>query len=111
MSSDREKAERDDHAVVQSVVLDVLRRRAAGTSVPDDEVIASRPDLADLLRIELAKLQQICAAGNGAKNAARGHASTSDMQAVQTPGEFQVRCPHCREFFQASRETPVAEII
>ena len=92
MASDRETNENDQRATVQSVVLDVLRRRAAGESLPDDEVVASRPDLANLLRAELAKLQQICAAGNGEDDSLRVSASTADMRSIQTPGEFQVRC-------------------
>src|SRR5687768_3337403 len=103
MASVGETAVRDDGAVVQSVVLDVLRRRAAGESLSDEQVIASRPELANQLWVELAKLRQICAAGNGA-NVIRVGASTQDMRAAGTPGMFQVRCPHCREFFQASRD-------
>jgi tetratricopeptide (TPR) repeat protein/tRNA A-37 threonylcarbamoyl transferase component Bud32 len=99
----------DVRALVQSVVLDVLRRRAAGESLPDEQVIASRPELADHLRVELSKLRQICEAGNGVKKISAA-ASTVGMGLDPTPGTFQVRCPHCREFFQASRDTPVAEI-
>jgi hypothetical protein len=38
-------------AAVQSVVLDVLRRRAAGEPLSDDEVIASRPELAEVHQV------------------------------------------------------------
>jgi tetratricopeptide (TPR) repeat protein/tRNA A-37 threonylcarbamoyl transferase component Bud32 len=110
MVGNSESDVRDVRAVVQSVVLDVLRRRAAGESLPDEQVIASRPEFADQLRVELSKLQQICAAGNGVEKI-RVEASTAGMGMDPTPGTFQVRCPHCREFFQASRDTPAAEIV
>jgi tetratricopeptide (TPR) repeat protein/tRNA A-37 threonylcarbamoyl transferase component Bud32 len=110
MAGNSESDVRDAGDMVRSVVLDVLRRRAAGELLPDEQVIASRPELADHLRVELAKLQQICAAGNGVDNI-RVDASTAGMGADPTPGMFQVRCPHCREFFEAAKDTPVAEIV
>jgi tetratricopeptide (TPR) repeat protein len=106
MTSDRESDVRDERAAVQSVVLDVLRRRASGESLSDDDVIASRPDLSDALRVELVRLKQICAAEIGPPPIV----STADARGVQTPGKFQVRCPHCRESFHASKDTPVADI-
>jgi hypothetical protein len=101
----------DVRAAVQSVVLDVLRRRAAGEELPDDEVIASRPELAEHLRAELAKLQQICAAGVNAAERDRGGASTTDVHLAQTPAMLQLQCPHCREPFETATDTPVTEII
>ena len=50
MASERQTDVREVDDVVRSVVLDVLRRRAAGEPLPDEQVIASRPDLAVLLR-------------------------------------------------------------
>jgi tetratricopeptide (TPR) repeat protein/tRNA A-37 threonylcarbamoyl transferase component Bud32 len=111
MASDSGTLVRDAGAVVQSIVLDVLRRRAGGESLPDEAVIASNPELAGLLRAELARLRQICAAGDGFEDVGALDVSTADMRTAGTPGTFQVRCPHCREFFEASKDTPVGEII
>jgi hypothetical protein len=101
----------DIRAAVQSVVLDVLRRRAAGEPLPDEHVIASRPELAEHLRVELAKLQQICAAGISAAERDGGEAATTDVRLARTPGLLQLQCPHCREPFETATDTPVTDII
>jgi tetratricopeptide (TPR) repeat protein/tRNA A-37 threonylcarbamoyl transferase component Bud32 len=113
MTGDRPSDAGDAQAVVQSIVLDVLRRRAAGQPVADEQVLAAWPKLAELLRAELAKLQQICAAGAGvrADPDAGGIASTANLASARTPGMLQLRCPHCREPFSAPRDAPFADIV
>ena len=111
MAGDRLSDVRTADEIVRSVVLDVLRRRAAGESLPDEQIIASRPDLADLLRPELAKLEQICAAENGEEISSHIGNSTADIRSTRTPGMLQIQCPHCREPFEAARNTPATEII
>ena len=104
------------HTAAQAVVLDVLKRRAAGESLTDDQVIASRPDLAEQLRVELAKLQQICAAAladadNGCEATFDSMTVTANVRSDHTPGTLQFQCPHCREPFETATDTPVTEIL
>jgi serine/threonine protein kinase/Tfp pilus assembly protein PilF len=107
MASDRESEISEVRDVVRSVVLDVLRRRAAGESLSDEQVIASRPELANRLRADLEKLHQICAA----EKLVRVGVSTEDGRSVRTPGVFRVRCPHCYETFEISTDTAVSGIV
>jgi tRNA A-37 threonylcarbamoyl transferase component Bud32 len=102
----------DLNLAVQSVMLDMLRRRAAGESISDEQVVAARPDLAEQLRVELAKLQQICAAEKEAADmAGAGLTATIDFHAARTPGMLQLQCPHCREPFETETDTPLTEIV
>jgi hypothetical protein len=101
MANDRQTDAREVGDAVRSIVLDVLRRRAAGESLPDAEVIEARSELATELRIELNRLQQICAAEiDGA-----GATATTNMGAASTPGMLQLRCPHCREPLETETDT------
>jgi hypothetical protein len=98
-------------AAVQALVLDVLRRRAAGESLSDDQVIADRPELAEQLRAEFEKLQRICAAEVEADARFNAETVTADFHAAQTPGTLCIHCPHCREPFQATQNSPVSNIV
>jgi serine/threonine protein kinase/TPR repeat protein len=112
MASVRQTDVDNDRAAVQAVVLDVLRRRAAGESLSDKQVIAARPDLAEQLRVELAKLQRICAAGMDAAHLdGAGATVTIDLHDERTPGMLQLQCPHCREPFETETDTPLIEIV
>ena len=112
MSSNSQVDGDDLKMAVHSVMINVLRRRAAGESLPDEQVIASSPELAEHLRIELAKLQQICAAGMDAAPGDGAEATvTMDMHGVRTPRMLQLQCPHCREPFETETDTPLTEIV
>ena len=106
MPGDRLSDVRDADEIVQSVVLDVLRRRAAGESLPDEQVINARPDLADLLRVELIKLQQICAAGEELKNGNVVECSHQSDVVLATSNPDLISGPHVRDANTCSHNGP-----
>lgn len=106
------QADLDDmRAAAQALVFDILLRRANGEQLTDEEVIASRPELASHLQAELEKLRIICAADAKADAGVEAMTVTADMRKHRTPGMLQLQCPHCREPFETATDTPVTEII
>jgi len=94
---------------LHSVIQRVARRRIAGEVLPDDAVLAEYSELAEFLPTELAKLRLIEAAGLRAD--ALLSTAVSSLASAPTPGQLRIRCPHCREPFEVSGDTLLAELV
>jgi len=80
----------DRSAQVRRIAEDCIRRRAAGESLSDEQILAEHPDLAPLLAEELAKLRRIEAARRRASGApspppTAGESFTLDQRSGEVP--------------------------
>jgi len=102
----------DPQSRVQAVIERVARRRGAGETLSDEEVLAEFPELSEMLLGELARLRLIELAGIRAD--ARPATDTQSAWHDGTPhtsGQLRIRCPHCREPFELPDDAPLTDIV
>lgn len=104
---------------VRRVIDECLQRRAAGEPLPDDELLASHPELGEELAEELRKLRLVAAArlkAEGGTPPADRHAPTPPEPADRPPHESRAeaprwtRCPNCRNALPLEDDPSLAAV-
>ena len=108
----------DRSSLVQDVVKDCLRRRAAGEAVSDESLIAAHSELMPELGEELKKLQLIGMARQQADQAdtdqwdaqTTDHILSAKLATDSGSGRLEVRCPNCHTPMEVAVDTMLTDL-